>query len=360
MSKLLVFLASVVVLLLVIAVAALAVSKVEPVVWQPGPNPGLTGEFAANTLLAEATLLMAGVGVGPEDIAPGADDYFYTGYRDGRIVRFDRDGVYEAIANTGGVPLGLRQASDGTLIVADAVLGLLSISTDGTQTVLADSVDGEPLTFVDAVDIAADGTIWFSDASTRLGYGENILIFFEARRNGRLLSYSPQSGDVTVHVDDLFFANGVAVGPDDAFVLVSETGAGQIRRYWLKGDNADRSDLFFEGLPGAPDNLSYDDDGVLWVGIAGIRDPSFEALATKPLVRRMIGALPSKMLTPPGRHNMIIGIDAGAAVRYNLQNADGNFNTTTGALRVGDELFISNLGSDAIGVVPVPERTGSQ
>ena len=41
-----------------------------------------------------------------------------------------------------------------------------------------------------------------------------------------------------VFADQLLFANGVAVGPDDAYVLVNETAAYRVMRYWLKGEKA--------------------------------------------------------------------------------------------------------------------------
>ncbi len=350
MRKLLTFTASVVVLLLALLILALNASRVDPVVFEPAPNRGLTGDFERNEDLAAADRLLVGVGIGPEDIAPGPDGWLYTGYRDGRIVRFRPDGAFEAVADTNGVPLGLRVLDDGTLVVADAMRGLLEIAVDGTQNVL---VDAAVLTFIDGLDIGADGRYWFTDASDRYRYGETMYIFLEGRRTGRLLSYSPESGDIVVHLDDLFFGNGVAVGPDDLYVLVAETAAGNIRRYWLEGDNAGTSDLFFEGLPGAPDNLSIDDDGIVWVGIAGLRDPKFEELAGKPMLRKVLGALPPRVLLPPGRHNMIIGIAADGSIAYNLQSSDGPFTTTTAALRIGDHLYIGSLGGDAVGVMSI-------
>jgi sugar lactone lactonase YvrE len=47
------------------------------------------------------------------------------------------------------------------------VHGLLSISPERKVTVLADSVNGERMLFPNALAIAADGTVWFSDASRR-------------------------------------------------------------------------------------------------------------------------------------------------------------------------------------------------
>lgn len=341
------FTASVVVLLLALFIVALTVSDVEPVVFEPAPNPGLTGAFERNERLAAVDRLLAGVGAGPEDIAPGPNGWLYTGYRDGRIVRFRPDGSHETVADTGGAPLGIRVLNDGALIVADAERGLLEIATDGKQTVLLDTAS---VTFIDGLDIGADGRYWFSDASADYSYGETMYIFLDGRRSGRLMSYSPDTQEVTVHLDDLFFGNGVAVARDNAYVLVAETAAGNIRRYWLEGDRAGTSDLFYEGLPGAPDNLSIDAEGVVWAGIAGLRDPKFEELAARPMLRKVLGALPPGLLLPPGRHNMIVGIGADGAVAYNLQSSDGPLRMITAALRIDDQLFIGNLGSDAIGV----------
>lgn len=57
---------------LVVLVYALLRSKIDPVVIVHGPNSGLTGEFAPNDALSSATLVLQGVGVGPEDIGVGA------------------------------------------------------------------------------------------------------------------------------------------------------------------------------------------------------------------------------------------------------------------------------------------------
>ena len=70
----------------------------------------------------------------------------------------------------------------------------------------------------------------------------------EASMSGRLFSYSPVTGQVTLHWQDLYFANGVALGPNDSFVLVNETGAGRIQRLWLKGERAGQRDR----LPAVP------------------------------------------------------------------------------------------------------------
>jgi len=337
--------------LVVIVLLALMRSDIDPVEFVPGPNTGLTGNLAPNDAIKSATLLLEGVGVGPEDIAIGLDDWMYTGYRDGRIVRFRATGEHEEFANTEGYPLGMRIDRNNNLIVADADKGLLSISQSGAIEVLAISVDGEKMKFVDGLDIAADGTIWFTDASMRFTRSGVTRIFLEGRATGRLLSFSPDSGEITVHLDDLYFANGVAVAPGQEYVLVSETAAGQVRRYWLQGSEAGSSDIFVDGLPGTPDNISVDEDGFFWIGFPSIRDPMLEKLGDRPFVRRLLGALPENALMPDRSYAFVVGFDNRGNVVQNLQHAQSVLGATTGAVRVGKQLFITNLESDAIGVL---------
>ena len=337
--------------LIVIILLALMRSSIDPVEFVPGPNTGLTGSLIPNDAIKSATLLLEGVGVGPEDIAIGLDDWMYTGYRDGRIVRFRASGEYEEFANTEGYPLGMRIDRNNNLIVADADQGLISISQSGAIEVLAISVDGQKMKFVDGLDIAADGTIWFTDASTRFGRHGVTKIFLEGRATGRLLSFSPDSGEVRVHLDDLNFANGVAVAPGQEYVLVSETAAGQVRRYWLEGSEAGTSDIFIDGLPGTPDNISVDEDGFFWIGFPSIRDPALDKLGDKPFVRRLLGALPEDALMPDRSHAFVVGFDNRGNVIQNLQHEQSAFGATTGAVRIGSQLFITNLESDAIGVL---------
>ena len=57
-------------------------------------------------------------------------------------------------------------------------------------------------------------------------------------------------------MEGLFFANGVALGPDERFVLVNETVTGRVHRL-LKGDRRGERDIFIDGLPAMVDNISF-------------------------------------------------------------------------------------------------------
>jgi sugar lactone lactonase YvrE len=77
--------------------------------------------------------------------------------------------------------------------------------------------------FADAAIEASDGTVYFSDASTRFGFDRWFLACLESRHTGRLLKYDPRTGKASVVLDNLAFANGVALPRDEAFVIVCES-----------------------------------------------------------------------------------------------------------------------------------------
>ena len=52
----------------------------------------------------------------------------------------------------------------------------------------------------------------------------------EAGGQGRVISYDMASGETEVLLDGLFFPNGVALSPDEEFLVISETTASRIMR----------------------------------------------------------------------------------------------------------------------------------
>src|SRR5881396_3252566 len=108
---------------------------VDPVAWTPPPAPGYGGPFARNDRLAAMERLSLGADHGPEAVAldaVGAQSQDPSLPR-GRV---NAAGA-ETYADTNGAPLGLHFDASGTLIVADAMRGLLRITPDRRVTVLA-------------------------------------------------------------------------------------------------------------------------------------------------------------------------------------------------------------------------------
>jgi sugar lactone lactonase YvrE len=254
----------------------------------------------------------------------------------------------------GGRPLGLHFDAAGNLIVADAAKGLLSIAPDGAITVLATEAAGVPFGFTDDVDIGADGTIYFSDASAKFGYEDSIADVFEHRGNGRLLAYDPVKKTARVLLDGLYFANGVAVGPDQRFVLVAETGSYRIKRYWLAGAKAGTAEIFIDNLPGFPDGVSSNGSGIFWVAIFAPRNPAADVLAGSPFLRKVVWRLPDALRPKPERYSFLLGLDLEGRVVANLQDPDGSYAPITSVEQHGAVLYLGSLTEPAIGRIAAP------
>ena len=135
-------------------------------------------------------------GTRPEDIVFDAAGRLYAGVEDGRIWRwpatYPESGSAELFADTHGRPLGLEiDPRDGSLIVCDAYRGLLKADETGHVTVLADTYAGRRLKFTNNAAVAADGTVYFSDSSTRFHIERYKQDLLEHRPNGRVFRYRP-------------------------------------------------------------------------------------------------------------------------------------------------------------------------
>lgn len=330
---------------------------IDAVAWQAPEAPALEGRFAINDKLAGVQRLGEHEGHGPEDVAVDAHGNLYVGYEDGRLVRFDAQGNNpDLITNTEGRPFGLEFAPDGSLIVADGYRGLLRVNPNsGAVTVLTDSADGVPFRFTDDVDVARDGTIYFSDASSKFGPAlkarDDVI---EHGGHGRLLKYDPATDTTTVLLKDLQFANGVALSADESFVLVTETGSYDVLRYWLKGAKAGTHDVFFDNLPGIPDGISSNGEGTFWVALFAPRNQALDAMSDKPLLREMVFRLPDFMQPQPARHAFVLGLDEAGQVTHNLQyTGDDAFAPITSVEQAGNRLYLGSLTENSFAVFPL-------
>lgn len=355
--------------------------RIEPVVVTVGPNPGFNGPFAPNEALRSVRFLGEAMGTGPEDVWV-KDGYAYTGMEDGRIVRLRIDGQtpsgpapiqpvvpggtpaatpgvgVETVANTNGRPLGLMHDPFGNIVVADAKRGLVAVTPSGQIVVVADRYENRPLRFVDDLDIAKDGMIYFSDASERYGIEDVPVEFLEGQATGRLFSFDPRSGQLQPRVTGLAFANGVALGPDEEYVLVNETAGHRITRYWLKGPKTGTRDIFIENLPGYPDNLSFNGRNLFWVALVGPRNKALEDQAGSPFMRRVIFRLQSIGLMPPTAadpYGCVVAIDLDGKIVATLQDPGGRvIHTITSVNERDGLLYLGGLATDRIATVPVP------
>ncbi|MSZ76256.1 MAG: SMP-30/gluconolactonase/LRE family protein [Actinobacteria bacterium] len=296
-------------------------------------------------------------GPGAEDVVVGLsgrdEGAVYTGTEDGAIVRISHDGrQVHRVAETGGRPLGLEIDGDGRLLVCDAHRGLLRVdpASGSVEPVLAE-VDGTPMRFCNNAAIGRDGTVWFSDSSTRFGIERWKDDFVQATRTGRLLRLD-LDGTVTLLLDGLAFANGVALAADESYVAVAETGARTVVRLWLSGERAGERDLLVDDLPGYPDNIARGSDGLIWVSIASPRDPFVERIQTGPAwLRRQVTRIPERLQPKPKHTTRVQAYDDAGRLVHDCDVDAPDYHMVTGVREHEGRVWMGSLHEPAVAVL---------
>jgi sugar lactone lactonase YvrE len=353
-------------LALVVALAAylgLWPVPVQAVAWDAPAIPGYVGPHAPNTKLAGLTLIPLGAESGPEHVLLGRDGKLYAAMASGKVVRMQPDGSgQEVVADTGGRVLGFDFDAAGQLIAADAMKGLLSVAPDGKVTLLTDQVAGDPIRYADAVVVARNGKIYFSDASRRFAparwggtFEAAVLDILEQSATSRILEYDPATRGTRVVVKGLSFANGVALSHDEHTLFVAETGRYRIWKVAVAaqdlaaGSGSPQATVLLDNLPGYPDNLMRGADGRIWLGLSGPRSEKVDAMAGKPFLRELTLRLPRALWPLPKPYGHVIAFDESGRIVADLQDPSGVYPQTTGVTETADRLYIQNLHLGVLG-----------
>jgi sugar lactone lactonase YvrE len=347
---------------------------INPVSITLAPAPAYGGKHATNNRLAALEHIDLKGDLGPEHIAIGPDGKLYTGVASGNILRMNADGSgLEVFANTGGRALGLDFDASGNLIAADAHKGLIAIAADKTVSVLVDKVEGQSILFADAVAVAKDGKIYFSDASTRFApkdwggvYMASVMDMLEGSATGRILVYNPSDRSTHIVATGLNFANGVALTADQQHLLVNETGRFRVWRIAVTARKLDllravdgavppiQARVLLDNLPGYPDNLMRGPDGKIWLGLAAPRSADADRLADKPFIRKIVMRLPHVLWPIPKPYGHVMAFDEDGKILMDLQDPQGAYPETTAVTETADRLYVQSLNARTIGWMSKP------
>ncbi|XP_027347573.1 protein STRICTOSIDINE SYNTHASE-LIKE 5-like [Abrus precatorius] len=283
---------------------------------------------------------------GPEDIAYDADaGVFYTGCEDGWIKRVTVndsvvDSVVENWVNTGGRPLGLVLNQNGELIIGDAEKGLLRVTSEKEVEVLVNEFEGLKFKLTDGVDIADDGTIYFTDASHKYSLKDAVLDILEGKPNGRFFSYNPSTKKTTLLAQDLYFANGVAVSADQHFVVFCESVLLRCNKYYIKGPKKGTIDKFCD-LPGMPDNIHYDGQGQYWIAIVTAYTPELDLAFRYPFIRKAVAIITKYVWNLPiSKAGGVLAVDLDG--KPTAHYYDPKLSLTSG-IKIGNHIYCGSI-----------------
>jgi len=296
--------------------------------------------------------LSLGDGNNPEDVALDSNGRIYAGFEDGRIIQLQSDGTQPRVfANTGGRPLGLVFDQSGNLIIADAIKGLLSADKNGAIKVLTTSADGTAFGCLNDLDVGADGTIYFTEASAKFPMSQFANDILEHRPNGRFLAYDPKTKQTRTLLRGIYFANGVAISADQSYGLIAETGLYRVIRFWLSGSKQGQAEIFIDNLPGFPDGISSNGKGKFWLSLVTPRDELLDTrLLPHPFLRKIIVRLPAFLHPAPKRYSFVLGLNENGKVTDNLQNgAPDCYAEIANAVERDGVLYFGSIAESTVG-----------
>ncbi len=324
--------------------------------------------FAENDRLKDAEAIAVDRIEGPEDIILDRQDNLYAVTRNGSIMRFAAPDytAREEFARIGGRPLGMAFDRDENLIVCVAGMGVYGVKPDRTVFKVTDRTsrtrtrlkDDSRLYLADDIDIAPDGKIYFSEATTRYELTDWALAGFEGRGNGRLICHDPKTGVTRTILKKLTFPNGVCVSHDGKSLLWASTWLCRVYRYWLEGEKAGTCELLIDNLPGYCDNINRASDGKYWLAFVGLRSPVYDLAMANPGFRiRMVKQIPpDEWLCPGINYGCIIKFDDHGVVSESLWDPGGHSHPTITSVREHKGwLYIGGLENNRIGRIRLPD-----
>ncbi|KAL3747068.1 hypothetical protein ACJRO7_015929 [Eucalyptus globulus] len=321
------------------------------------PEPSSLTSLPTNTRLQGVAKLGEGMVKNSEDVWVDENGVLYTANKDGWIRRLHRDGSWEnwTMLNSQKL-LGIAATRRGGIIVCDTEKGLLWVDKDGQAKVLLSQVNGSELRFADDVIEASDGSLYFSIASTKFDDHSWYLDVLEAKPHGQLLKFNPSSSQTSIVLDDLGLANGVALSRDEDFLIVCESWKFRCLKHWLKGDEAGKTEIFIDNLPGGPDNINLAPDGSFWIALVQLTSEGWEFVHASKAAKHLIATYPSLIKKVNGVYGKasVLHVGADGKIIKKLDDPDGKvISFVTSAFEFEGHLYLGSLNSNFIGKLPL-------
>jgi len=326
-----------------------------------------------------------GLGVlnGPESLVWDQAGNLYTSVADGSIRKIDKVtgeiSVYaysvpnlsaEDRAKCGvsvlneplcGRPLGLEFDSAENLWIADAYKGILKVprSNPSNVQVIVNNYNGVPFKMANSLYLTNDEkTLYFTDTSqvyTRMSF---VSIVVANKPDGRLFKLNLTTGALTVEIDDLRFANGIAVGKNEEFLAVNECSARKIRKYYLKGRKAGQNEVMVEDIGGYNDNIRPDGNGNFYVGLFSYASEELSAILDYPKLQQLALTYipPLNTLGLIDTAGLVKKIDSKGRVLEEIRSANGTLFARCAEADVHDGyLYLGSVLNNYIGKVKVSD-----
>ncbi len=201
----------------------------------------------------------------PEGVMAADDGTIYTADGHGRCSRIGRDGTISFFGSLGGLPNGICLDLEGNCIVANIGNGRVqSLKTDGSHSVLVSEAGGKPVSSPNFPFIDSRGRLWVTNSTAQVDVESALR---KPVADGSIVVL--EEGKPRVAAEGIYFANGVAIDPEERFIYVAETMQRRIIRFRIGQDGSlGPMEVYGPGSLGKlgyPDGIAFDEAENLWI-----------------------------------------------------------------------------------------------
>lgn len=170
----------------------------------------------------------------PEDVVVSADGRVFVSHQH-EVAEILDDGSVRAFGDGLGECNGINMLRDGRIVTTNYLFdgGVRAVDPDsGKVELLADVVDGRPLSFTNYPVIDEAGSIWVSCSTQHEGW---LQAMSRGADDGFIVRIDPD-GTSAIVAEGIVFANGMALDADESHLYCCQTAPGNVVRFPIRAD----------------------------------------------------------------------------------------------------------------------------
>ena len=186
-----------------------------------------------------------------------------------RMLKFDpSDGTTTVFREPSHFSNGNTVDNEGRLVTCEHLRHAISrLEHDGEHHILVDSFEGKKLNSPNDLVVKSDGSIWFTDPPYGILSGREGNARESELDGNYVYRLDPDSGEISIVVNELDRPNGLAFSPDESILYVADSGEPRnVAAFDVNSDGTSLSNcrIFAVVRPGIADGFRCDVNGNIW------------------------------------------------------------------------------------------------